>query len=205
MSNSLNSFSQLLAAQSAAAAGKSASTASRPAGSTCQIPVTARVVRQNPVLGVSSVDVRPGNPIRSDNLPPAGVVSTPAAPPPPAPATPRPATPSAAAPAAPAAPATPASGTGKVSATPAAGDTPPTPSDPVSLLSAALTQAGIDPGTLNLSYSEQVVGYPGGSYVDRQITAHFPNGKTERYDAGLVAKNPVVAVNEIGMMLQSHG
>jgi hypothetical protein len=75
------------------------------------------------------------------------------------------------------------------------------------MLSDALNAAGINADAFHLTYSEQQMGYPGGSilaqgsYWNRQIAATMPNGTTEHFDAGLVLKDPAVAVVEIARMI----
>lgn len=68
--------------------------------------------------------------------------------------------------------------------------------DAIALVSANLRKRGFDPASFGFSFSEEPVAYPGGSYVNRQITAHV-NGHIEQYDAGLVMRNPEVAAVEI--------
>ena len=68
--------------------------------------------------------------------------------------------------------------------------------DAIALVSANLRKRGFDPASFGFTYSEEPVSYPGGSYLNRQITARV-NGHTEQYDAGLVMKNPEVAAVEI--------
>ena len=72
--------------------------------------------------------------------------------------------------------------------------------DAIAMLSANLRQRGFDPANFSFSYSEQPVYYPGGSYMNRQITAQV-NGQIENYDAGLVMKNPEVAAVEMLRLL----
>lgn len=64
-------------------------------------------------------------------------------------------------------------------------------------LKAALTSAGHDPDKFNLTYQEQNVWYPEGSYVDRTITATFADGYQETYGADLTAASPNAAVLSI--------
>ena len=68
--------------------------------------------------------------------------------------------------------------------------------DAIALVSANLRKRGFDPANFGFTYSEEPVSYPGGSYLNRQISAQV-NGHTEHYDAGLVMKNPEVAAVEI--------
>lgn len=59
-----------------------------------------------------------------------------------------------------------------------------------------LTTLGMSADGLQISYSEDEVGYPGGSYVDRQIRV-TSSGKTEQFSAELTDKNPLVTAYEI--------
>ncbi len=74
--------------------------------------------------------------------------------------------------------------------------------DAIALVSADLAKRGIDPASFQFSYSEQTVTYPGGSYVNRLISAKV-NGQTENYDAGLVLKSPQVAAVEMLRLFSS--
>lgn len=64
-------------------------------------------------------------------------------------------------------------------------------------LKAALKSAGHDPDKFNLTYQEQQVWYPDGSYIDRNITATFSDGYQETYGADLTAASPNAAVLSI--------
>lgn len=57
-------------------------------------------------------------------------------------------------------------------------------------LRAALLAAGHDPDKFGLTYQEHEVSYPGGSYLDRTITANFSDGYTESYGADLTEASP---------------
>jgi hypothetical protein len=85
-------------------------------------------------------------------------------------------------------------------ATAPADEDPPT-TDPVAALRTALKKVGIEPGSINFTYAEELIGYPGGSYMNKQITATFQNGKSEHFDANLTLKNPRVAAGEIARLL----
>ncbi len=74
--------------------------------------------------------------------------------------------------------------------------------DAIALVSADLVKRGIDPASFQFSYSEQTVTYPGGSYVNKLISAKM-NGQTENYDAGLVLKSPQVAAVEMLRLFSS--
>lgn len=54
----------------------------------------------------------------------------------------------------------------------------------------------MNPSLLNVSYSEETVGYPGGSYVNKQIKVQSGD-KTENFCADLTAKNPYVTAYEM--------
>ena len=56
--------------------------------------------------------------------------------------------------------------------------------------------AGID-----MEYNEQVVGFPGGSYVNRLITVRNPQGTTENFDVDLTMKNPQIAALDMARFL----
>lgn len=75
--------------------------------------------------------------------------------------------------------------------------------DPVQVLKDALTAAGLDPTRLSLTESREVVGYPGGSYVNHVITADFGGGLRECYGVELMLRNPQVTVVEIRRALNS--
>ena len=55
---------------------------------------------------------------------------------------------------------------------------------------------GMSTAGLNISYSEETVGYPGGSYVNRMINV-TSNGRTEQFSADLTEKNPLVAAYDV--------
>ncbi|MBI4877544.1 MAG: hypothetical protein HY822_23180 [Acidobacteria bacterium] len=83
-------------------------------------------------------------------------------------------------------------------ATVAAAPTAATPAAALEVLRAALRKVNIEPSGLNLYYEENVVGYPGGSYVNRLITCELSEGNKESYDVGLMLKNPWLTAFEIG-------
>jgi hypothetical protein len=71
------------------------------------------------------------------------------------------------------------------------------PTAAVTSLQRAMLSSGLNPRAFNLSYSEEVVGYPGGSYVNRLITVESASGRKEQLMAELVFRNPQVAVMDI--------
>lgn len=60
----------------------------------------------------------------------------------------------------------------------------------------ALAALGMSTAGLNISYSEEAVGYPGGSYMNRQIKV-TSGGKTEQFSAELTERNPLVTAYEM--------
>jgi hypothetical protein len=80
-----------------------------------------------------------------------------------------------------------------------AAETTDTTTEPAVLtaLKAALRNAGHDPDKFNLTYQEQEVWYPEGSYMDRSVTATFADGYQETYGADLTAASPNAAVLSI--------
>lgn len=59
-----------------------------------------------------------------------------------------------------------------------------------------LKALGMNVAGLDIRYSEDVVGYPGGSYVNRMIDVTI-GGKTERLSADLTDRNPLIAAYDI--------
>ena len=60
----------------------------------------------------------------------------------------------------------------------------------------ALAALGMSTAGLNISYSEEAVGYPGGSYMNRQINV-TSGGKTEQFSAELTERNPLITAHEM--------
>ena len=71
----------------------------------------------------------------------------------------------------------------------------------VQRLMETLSALGMNASGLQISYSEEVVGYPGGSYVNRLINV-TSNGRTESLSADLTEKNPLVAAYDIQRFLR---
>lgn len=59
-----------------------------------------------------------------------------------------------------------------------------------------LASLGMSTAGLNFSYSEDTVGYPGGSYMNRLISV-TSGGKTEQFSADLTERNPLVTAYEM--------
>ena len=60
----------------------------------------------------------------------------------------------------------------------------------------AMAALGMNPAGLNINYTEEIVGYPGGAYMNKQISV-TNGGKTERFSAELTEKNPLVTAYEM--------
>ena len=86
-------------------------------------------------------------------------------------------------------------------ATPAAAAPLPASQQAINAVSEILSGYGVNPASLGLSYSEQVVAGPGGAYTNNSITAHLPSGKSQDFSAELTFKNPKVTAVEILAML----
>jgi hypothetical protein len=87
------------------------------------------------------------------------------------------------------------------STTPASGTTPaPVVNTAVAALEAALTQAGVDISQLQFNEHQDTVGFPGGNYINDEITVQYGN-QTAEYGTGLVAASPQTTVVEIQEMM----
>jgi hypothetical protein len=73
--------------------------------------------------------------------------------------------------------------------------------DPVSVLTSALTAAGLPFNGLKFTRSDEMVGYPGGSYRNHVIMAEFSDGRRESFGVDLMMRNPRVTVVELGRMM----
>jgi hypothetical protein len=60
----------------------------------------------------------------------------------------------------------------------------------------AMSALGMSRSGLSISYSEEAVGYPGGSYMNRQIKV-TSGGRTEQFSAELTERNPMVTAYEM--------
>jgi len=76
--------------------------------------------------------------------------------------------------------------------------TPSAPAAPAGMkkLMDTLSSLGMSTSGLNISYTEERVGYPGGSYVNKMINV-TSGGKTEQFSAELTEKNPLVTAYEL--------
>ena len=59
-----------------------------------------------------------------------------------------------------------------------------------------MASLGMSTSGLNITYSEDFIGYPGGGYMNRQINV-TAGGKTERFSADLTDRNPFVTAYEL--------
>lgn len=84
---------------------------------------------------------------------------------------------------------------------PAAKSSPPSvqqaPGVGVQKLLDTLSALGMSTAGVNINYTEDVVGYPGGSYVNRQINITGPNGNRESFSGDLTDKNPLITAYEM--------
>lgn len=71
-------------------------------------------------------------------------------------------------------------------------------------LSSALSALGMNAAGLDIKYSEELVWYPGGSYVNRLITV-TSGSRSESFSADLTARNPYVTAHEIQKYLGVPG
>ena len=59
-----------------------------------------------------------------------------------------------------------------------------------------MASLGMSTSGLNITYSEDFIGYPGGGYMNKQINV-TAGGKTERFSADLTDRNPFVTAYEL--------
>ncbi len=64
-------------------------------------------------------------------------------------------------------------------------------------LRSALTAMGLQTSGLQIEYTEEAVGYPGGSYMNRLISVRSPGGTWENYDAEMTLRNPQITAGEM--------
>ena len=74
----------------------------------------------------------------------------------------------------------------------------------VDTLKAALIQAGVDIGGMTFSRHQDVVTYPGGSYVNDLISFSASSGQTHEYMTNLVGIAPQVTVAEIQQLMAGN-
>jgi hypothetical protein len=71
-------------------------------------------------------------------------------------------------------------------------------------LRSALTAMGMPFAGVDMEYNEQVVGYPGGSYINRLITVRGAGGRVENFDADLTLKNPQIAAVDLANFMRGN-
>ena len=71
----------------------------------------------------------------------------------------------------------------------------------IEALRGALTAMQMPFAGIDMEYNEQVVGFPGGSYVNRLITVRNPEGNSESFDVDLTMKNPQIAALDMARFL----
>lgn len=59
-----------------------------------------------------------------------------------------------------------------------------------------MASLGMSTSGLNITYSEDFIGYPGGGYMNKMINV-TAGGKTEHFSADLTDKNPFVTAYEL--------
>lgn len=69
---------------------------------------------------------------------------------------------------------------------------------------AALVELGLDPSLFRMSYWEELVSYPGGSYMNRCITVETPEGNRMDFDAAATLRNPRVTAAGIQMLKSGY-
>lgn len=74
--------------------------------------------------------------------------------------------------------------------------------DTRSALDTALQKAGIDPSNVKVSYWEEIVFYPAGSYINKSITVQTPNGQKMDFDAAATLRTPDVTANSVQDMMR---
>jgi hypothetical protein len=71
----------------------------------------------------------------------------------------------------------------------------------IEALRGAMTAMQMPFAGIDMEYNEQVVGFPGGSYVNRLITVRNPQGQTENLDAQLTMKDPQIAALDMARFM----
>lgn len=69
---------------------------------------------------------------------------------------------------------------------------------------AALVRLGLDPSHFQMSFWEEVVTYPGGSYLNRCITVQTPQGYKMDFDAAAALRTPQVTAQEIKFLSEGY-
>lgn len=79
------------------------------------------------------------------------------------------------------------------------------PKTPIEILQDVMKAQGIDPGSYKMESFEEVVMYPGGSFMHRYTQVDLPNGYQEKFSTDLMAKFPEVTVNELARIMKMGG
>lgn len=69
---------------------------------------------------------------------------------------------------------------------------------------AELRKIGLDPQNYKMSFWEECVGYPGGSFMNRCITVETPGGYRMDFNADLVLRTPHVTAGEIQLLQNGY-
>ena len=78
------------------------------------------------------------------------------------------------------------------------------PPSVVDTLKAALVLAGVDISGMQFNQHQDIVTYPGGSYVNDLISFHASSGQTHEYMTNLVSIAPQVTVTEIQQLMAGN-
>lgn len=70
-------------------------------------------------------------------------------------------------------------------------------------LGKALEAAGLDPSSVRITYWEQNVWYPDGSYINRYVTVQGPDGRIDNFNADLTLASPHVTVDAVKLLFAS--
>lgn len=72
-------------------------------------------------------------------------------------------------------------------------------------LRSTLAAMGLQTSGLQMEYTEEAVGYPGGSYMNRLISVRSPSGTWENYDAEMTLRNPQITAGEMKIKFGLNG
>ena len=67
----------------------------------------------------------------------------------------------------------------------------------ITALRSTLAAMGLQTSGLQIEFTEEAVGYPGGSYMNRLISVRSPGGTWENYDAEMTLRNPQITAGEM--------
>ena len=67
----------------------------------------------------------------------------------------------------------------------------------ITALRSTLAAMGLQTSGLQIEYTQEAVGFPGGSYMNRLISVRSPGGTWENYDAEMTLRNPQITASEM--------